>query len=103
MSSQTNDGSSLLAALSVFEDAYPSPSSSGSDSDRETQESPERLSKFKYCVNECLCSLCVCVCVCVNNAFLCVSAWRQEDSLADQKAFLFKGSIRCVYCYCDVL
>ena len=51
MSSQTNDGSSLLAALSVVEDAYPSPSSSGSDSDRETQESPERLSKFKYCVN----------------------------------------------------
>ena len=34
------------------------------------------------------------VCVCVNNVFLCVSAWRQEDRLAEPKAFHSKGSIR---------
>ena len=46
---RTNDCLSLLAGLSVSEDTYPSPSRSGSDSDRETRESPEILSKFKYC------------------------------------------------------
>ena len=97
---------SLLAGLSISkEDTYPSPSRSGSNSSRETRESPEILSKFKYCVNAsslmlvlftCVCvRVCVCVCVCarMNNVFLCVSAWRQED-YPEPNAFYFKCSIQ---------
>ena len=59
-------------------DTYPSPSRSGSDSGGETRESPEILSKFKYCVNAsslmlaCLCCVCVCVCVCTHEQCLSV-------------------------------
>ena len=70
MFSQTNDCLSLLAGLSMSkEDTYPSPSHSGSDRGRETRESPEILSKFKYCVNASLlmlASFVCCVCVCVH-------------------------------------
>ena len=75
------DYMSLLAGLSVSEDAFLSSSPSCSGSDSETQDSPEIISKFNIvlmltlfvCVCVCVCvRVYVCACVCMNIACLCV-------------------------------